>query len=117
MIGSVIPGIGTAVGGLVGGLIGGVKGFFGGAKRKREQHLLDLQKQREEDDMMLTNLQDTYGGGRVNLGRGAASADAQRLFGQKSAEDQYNILKSFGNRDALQEWYENARAAEQPPVA
>ena len=109
-IGSIIPGIGTVVGGLVGGAIGGIKGWLGGAKRKRQQHQLDLQKQQAENDQMFSNLQATYGGGRMNQGAGAASSEAQAMLNQQSPEDQAAILKSFGNRDALQEWYQNAKA-------
>ncbi len=109
-IGSVVPGIGTAVGGIVGGLIGGIKGLFGGAKRKRLIHEQDLAKQRAEDDQMFQNLSATYGGGRVNEGQGAASAEAQAELNRQSPEDQAKILKSFGNRDALEDWFTNVKA-------
>lgn len=111
MIGSVVPGIGTAVGGIVGGLIGGVKGFLSGRKRKEQNRQLMLQRQAEEDAQMFSNLQGAYGGGRINQGSGMASTAAQRYLNQQSRADQAEILKSFGNRDALEEWYQNARTA------
>jgi len=109
-IGSFLPGPGTVIGGVLGGLVGGIKGFFGGKKRKEQQHQLDLQKQREEDENMFSNLQATYGGGRMNRGAGAASSEAQSILNQQSPEDQAAILKSFGNRDALDEWAANVKA-------
>lgn len=110
MIGSIVPGIGTAIGGIAGGLIGGIKGLFGGKKKKELMARLAKERQAQEDADKFLQLKSIYGRG-VNPSSGLASTAAQNYFNQQSREDQQSILKSFGNRDALEEWYQNAKNA------
>jgi hypothetical protein len=75
MLGSVVPGIGTAVGGVVGGLIGGLGGLFSGNAADRS-----IQAQQ---NVAMAQLEEARGARQFALGRAAASEselDLQRAL-------------------------------------
>jgi len=98
-IGSVIPGLGTVAGGLIGGAIGGIKGFFGGKARKEAQHKIDVARNDEYEAGATDYLTKKY-----NDPNFVPRTASERLLKAQSPEDQAAIIKSWGNRDAVEEW-------------